>query len=92
MDEMEKKIEQKVEKAVTKWVEILVSAIVTFVVIVVVVKFAWSWVIADLFPGAVAQGLISAELTWVVTAKFAIFVSILTGIHQSLSEVFKPKK
>ena len=91
-NEVEKRIAENVEKrvteAVTSGTTILVTVAVTFVIMVVVLKFVWAWVVSDLFPGAVEQGLISANLTWLATVKLAVLVSVLSGFlfhtHRSL--------
>ena len=89
--EIEKEIEKKVEKGVATGTAILVSVVVTFVIAVVLFKFVWAWVVPDLFPGAVAQGLISADLTWLATLKLAVLVAVLGGFSPALSEAFKTR-
>lgn len=42
-----------------------------------IIKFVWSWVIPDLFPGAVEQGLIVRELTWYTAFKLSVFVGAM---------------
>ena len=44
-----------------------------------VIKLLWAWTIPDLFPGAVEQGLVAAEISWLTSFKLAIFFGILTG-------------
>jgi hypothetical protein len=44
-----------------------------------VIKLLWAWTIPDLFPGAVEQGLIAAEISWVTSFKLALFFGLLTG-------------
>ena len=44
-----------------------------------VIKLLWAWTIPDLFPGAVAQGLIAAEISWLTSFKLAVFFGLLTG-------------
>jgi hypothetical protein len=93
--EMEKEIEQQIEKRVAQGVArgtaILIAVAVTFVMSVIVFKFVWAWVVPDLFPGAVAQGLISADLTWLATLKLAVLVAVLGGFSPALSEAFKTR-
>jgi len=89
--EMEKEIEKRVEKAVTKGATTLVTVAVAFVVSVVVLKFVWSWVVVDLFPGAVSQGLINAELTWLAAVKFAVLSAVVVGINKTLMDAFSSK-
>lgn len=86
---MAKEVEKKVEEGVTVGTTILVSVAVTFVMSVVVFKFVWGWVVVDLFPGAVAQDLISADLTWLAAAKFAVLVTAVSGLYPSIMEAFK---
>ena len=43
-----------------------------------VIKLLWAWTIPDLFPGAVEQGLVAAEISWLTSFKLAIFFAILT--------------
>jgi uncharacterized membrane protein len=87
--EMEKEIEKKVEQGVTTGVAILVSVIVTFIIAIVLFKFVWAWVVPDLFPGAVEQGLVAADLTWLASLKLAVLVAVLSGFYPALSEAFK---
>ena len=89
--EMEKEIEKRVEKGVARGVEILVSVAITFVITMVVFKFVWAWVVPDLFPGAVAQGLISADLTWLASLKLAVFAGVLSGVYPTFTEAVKQR-
>ena len=45
-----------------------------------VIKLLWAWTIPDLFPGAVEQGLVAAEISWLTSFKLALFFGILTGL------------
>jgi hypothetical protein len=91
--EIEKETEQEIEKRETEGVPIgiaiLFAVAVTFVISVIVFKFVWAWVVPDLFPGAVAQGLISANLTWFAAVKLAVLVAALSGFYPALLEAFK---
>jgi len=89
--EIEKEIEKKVEKGVATGTAILVSVVVTFVLSLVVFKFVWAWVVPDLFPGAVDQGLIVADLTWLAAFKLAVLVAVLSGFYPALTEAFKQR-
>ena len=83
----------RANKAVKEWTTILttaaVSFAVTFAILVVVLKFVWAWVAPDLFPVAVAQGLISADLSWLAVLKLAVLVGLLSGIGRVLNGAFK---
>jgi hypothetical protein len=89
--EMEKEIEKGIEKGVSVGVTIFVAFAVTFVFSVIVFKFVWAWVVPDLFPGAVTQGLISADLTWLATVKLAVLVAVLSGFYPSIVDAFKQR-
>jgi hypothetical protein len=88
MEESRNEVEKRVTEAVTSGTTILVTAAVTFVFMVVVLKFVWAWVVPDLFPGAVAQDLINADLSWLATVKLAVLVAVLSGVYQTLIGVF----
>jgi hypothetical protein len=61
----------------------------SFVIAVVVFKFVWTWVVPDLFPGAVAQDLMSADLTWMAALKLAVLVAVLSCFYPALVDVVK---
>jgi hypothetical protein len=87
--EFEKEIEKRVEEGVTKWVTILVQIAVAFVISVIVFKFVWAWVVPDLFPGAVAQGLVSENLSWLAALKLAVLVGVLSGFYDTIIQSAK---
>jgi hypothetical protein len=88
-DEIEKQVAEKVEKhvteGVTSGVTILVTVVVIFIIAMILFKFVWAWVVPDLFPGAVEQGLIAADLTWLASLKLAVLVAVLSGFGPALS-------
>ena len=73
----------------TSGVTILVTIVVTFVIAVILFKFVWAWVVPDLFPGAVEQDLIAADLTWLASLKLAVLVAVLSGFYPALSGAIK---
>ncbi len=91
--EMENELEKEVEKKVTDWVTVAITVLVTvavmFVISLVVFRFVWGWVVPDLFPGAVDQGLIVADLTWLDAFKLAVLVAALSGFYPALTDAFK---
>ncbi|UCF61851.1 MAG: hypothetical protein JSV37_03980 [Anaerolineaceae bacterium] len=93
--EMEKELEKEIEKKVTNWVEVavsvLISVAVVFVISVVIFKIVWGWVVPDLFPGAVDQGLISADLSWLAAVKLAVLVAVIGGFSPTLTDAFKQR-
>jgi TRAP-type uncharacterized transport system fused permease subunit len=93
--EIEKEMEKEVEKRVTNWVTVAITVFVTvavmFVISLVVFRFVWGWVVPDLFPGAVDQGLIVADLTWLSAFKLAVLVAVLSGFYPALTDAFKQR-
>jgi len=67
------------------WIVAIVPGLVTVILLIMIlglllVKLVWSWTIPDLFPGAVAQGLVARDISWYTAFKVAIFVALLAGI------------
>ena len=93
--EIEKEMEKLVEKQVTDWVTVAITAIIQvaimFVIALVLFKLVWAWVVPDLFPGAVDQGLIVADLTWLAAVKLAVLVGVLGGFSPALTDAFKQR-
>ncbi|MCK9357233.1 MAG: hypothetical protein M0R22_08860 [Dehalococcoidia bacterium] len=59
---------------------ILALVAVVLVVALLLVKVLWAWTIPDLFPGAVAQGLVAGSITWMTSFKVALFVAVMAGL------------
>lgn len=57
----------------------LITAAVVFAIGVVLVKVFWAWTVPDLFPGAVEQGLIVADLTWLAAIRTVVLVAIVSS-------------
>lgn len=89
---LEKKIEKEVEKGVTVGITVFITVAITFAISVVFFKFVWSWVMPDLFPGAVDQGLIAKDLSWLATLKLAVFVSLIGGFYPAINDAVKTGK
>ena len=60
----------------------LVGMALLVVLALFLIKLVWAWAIPDLFPGAVKQGLIAADISWYTSFKLAILVAVLGGISQ----------
>ena len=59
----------------------LIALVVGVIVIsFLAIKLLWAWTIPDLFPGAVAEGLVAKEISWLTSFKLALFFGILTGL------------
>jgi len=57
-----------------------------FLLALFLVKLLWAWTIPDILPGAVEQGLVAAEISWITALKLAVFIAVLaaiTGIRKS---------
>ena len=54
---------------------------ILFVFVFFLIKFMWSWVMPDLFPGAVESGLIASEISWFTAFKLALFAALLQGVR-----------
>tara|TARA_B100000953_G_C17668109_1_gene307767 strand:+ start:140 stop:361 length:222 start_codon:yes stop_codon:yes gene_type:complete len=50
------------------------------------IKLLWAWTIPDLFPGAVKEGLVAAEISWLTSFKLALFFGLLTGAVKANSK------
>jgi hypothetical protein len=53
-----------------------------FVFVLFVFRFLWAWTVPDLFPGAVAQGLIARELSWGAAFKLACVSAVISGFFR----------
>jgi hypothetical protein len=70
------------------WIAVLAPGVLAlmvgvFVVSLLLIKALWAWTVPDLFPGAVRQGLIARDISWMAALKVAIFVAVITGIGRS---------
>jgi hypothetical protein len=63
----------------------------TFVISMIVFKLVWAWVVPCLFPGAVAEGAASSNLTWLASVTPFVLVAVLSCFHTSLGEAFKTR-
>ena len=89
--EMEKEVERRVTEGAPRLITILITVAIFFVISLVVFRFVWGWVIPDLFPGAVAEGLIVEDLTWGTAFKLAVLVAALSGFYPALLDAFKSR-
>ncbi|MEN6355889.1 MAG: hypothetical protein ABFD83_02260 [Armatimonadota bacterium] len=61
---------------------VLSAVVVGSILGLFVIKLLWSWVIPDIFPGAVKQGLIVKSISWYMAFKVAVFIALLGGISR----------
>jgi hypothetical protein len=59
---------------------VLLLVIAVLVIGLLVIKLLWAWVVEDLFPGAVEQGLIAANISWWTSFKVALILAVLSLI------------
>jgi len=66
------------------------AAIIAAVLVLVLfmVKALWAWLVPDLFPAAVEQGLVARSISWLAAFKIALFAALLTGIRAGFT--YKP--
>jgi|LGVF01.2.fsa_nt_gb hypothetical protein len=65
---------------------ILALVAVYVVIALLLVNYSLAWTIPDIFPGAVAQGLVAESISWYTAFKVAIFVAVLAGLAGALAE------
>jgi len=68
-----------------RWVVVLAPAglavvLVVFVAALLLIKLMWAWTVPDLFPGAVAQKLVAADISWLAALKLAAFIALLSAV------------
>jgi hypothetical protein len=51
--------------------------VAVLVVVLLLVKLLWAWTIPDLMPGAVEQGLVAGNISWLTALKLALFVAVV---------------
>jgi len=56
-----------------------------FVVGLLLVKLGWGWIVPDLFPGAVAQGLVAESISWLTAFKLAVIFGVVAAAGGVLS-------
>ena len=67
-----------------KWWIGIIPGILILVAIVLVLglfltKVMWAWIVPDLFPEAVNQGLIADTISWFTSFKIAIALALFSG-------------
>ncbi len=60
--------------------KILVFMAIAFITTLLLIKLLWDWIIPDLFPGLVAQGLLIGIMSWDTAFKMAILATIIMVI------------
>ncbi len=59
---------------------VMLIVIGVFVLGILMIKLIWMWTIPDLFPGAVANGLVAGRISWFAALKLSVLVALLAAI------------
>jgi len=51
-----------------------------FVFGIFLIKWFWGWTIPEIFPKAVEENFIAAQISWWTALKFSVFLSILMAV------------
>jgi len=70
----------------SKLFAVLALALGIIALLFFIIKLLWAWTIPDLFPGAVKEGLVAAEISWLTSFKLALFFGLLTGAAKANSK------
>ncbi len=57
----------------TKFIAVVCFTILGFLMI----KLLWGWTVPDLFPGAVKDNLVAANISWFAALKLSVFMGFL---------------
>lgn len=65
------------------WIRIIPGTLILIAVALVLglflVKVMWAWVVPDIFPEAVNQGLVAETISWFTSFKIAIALALFSG-------------
>ena len=50
-----------------------------FILSLLLIKVMWAWIMPDLLPGAVSQGLVAPSISWWTSFKLAIVIALLSS-------------
>jgi ABC-type multidrug transport system fused ATPase/permease subunit len=59
---------------------VMLVAVVAMALLPFVISWFWSWIIPDLFAGAVQQGLIAEKLSWFSGLKIFLGLSVMGSV------------
>ena len=75
------------------WIRIITGTLILITVVLVLglflVKVMWAWVVPDLLPEAVNQGLVADTISWFTSFKIAIALALFSGF---IGGAFKGKR
>jgi len=65
------------------WIGIIPGILILIAIVLVLglflVKVMWAWVVPDLFPESVNQGLVAETISWFTSFKIAIAMALFSG-------------
>ena len=44
------------------------------------IKLTWGWIVPEVLPGAVSQGLVADSITWLTALKLALVAAVLGAV------------
>ena len=65
------------EKLTAIFCGFIISMATMLIMMATLLKLLWVWIMPELFPGAVAQGLVVPALSWSLAFKLVVFVMVL---------------
>ncbi len=75
------------------WFGIIPGTLMLIAIVLVLglflVKVMWAWVVPDIFPEAVKQGLVTETISWFTSFKIAIALALFSGF---ISGAFKGRR
>lgn len=75
------------------WFRIVPGTLILIAIVLVLglflVKVMWAWVVPDIFPEAVNQGLVTETISWFTSFKIAIALALFSGF---ISGAFKGRR
>jgi hypothetical protein len=75
------------------WFRIVPGTLILIAIVLVLglfmVKVTWAWVVPDIFPEAVNQGLVAETISWFTSFKIAIALALFSGF---ISGAFKGRR
>ena len=69
---------------------VMISMAIMLIMMVSLLKLLWAWIVPELLPGAVAQGLIVPVLSWSLAFKLVLFGLVLVLFFSRKSMYFAP--
>lgn len=62
---------------------ILIFMAIAFIATLLLTKLFWDWIIPDLLPGLVTQGLLTGTMSWLTALKIAVISAVMIGLKKT---------